>query len=376
MAKRGLEKALQRNASLCERCFVDVNDAAPEAEKEEAEKEAEPSEPGVPLWSRPPVATDAVPTRATLILGHGVPRLAAADVRRALEQRGVAVETSDATQGEERLLAKTAPRGVVCVMGHTQAIVDAIDGIMERPDRDDMQLAFLPLEHYQILSDVGINGPQDGLDAMLSGRLRGIDVFKIEEMGAGNERRVWHSVGMNSLGSLTNTFSSMKKFERVIGKSAVIAASVYGSFIMNASYLASIQVPEGEVDADYRQLLAQEREYRFVRTDQTQYTWAKKPLLSCPTAQLDDGLFELVLTKAGPRGEFLQDSKQWDATGRLEAVFGKDAYRSCVRVSSVVISNSDTRSANMMCMGSSQVVKEVSSKVRISAVPRALKMFC
>lgn len=331
-----------------------------------------------PLWSQPPLATDAVPTNVTLLVGHGVRPADRAAVQRVLAERLIAVQLLESKEGQERRLAREAPPGAVCLLGDAQAIVEAVDGIMERPDRDDVQLAFLPLEHYQLLSDVGLDGPEDGLRALLNGRLRGIDVFKIEELGEGLKGRVWHSIGFNSLGSLTNTYSSAKRFTSVLGKSAVMAAAMYGSVMLNASVTYTIEVPEGEVDENYRQLLAQEREYRFVRTDQTQYTWYRKPLLACPTAQVDDGLFELVLTKAGSRADCIREAKQMDAIGRIDAVMGKDAYRSCVRVSSVVLSKttSDTKGENMMCMGSAQALKDVGSKVRISALPRALKMFC
>jgi hypothetical protein len=87
------------------------------------------------------------------------------------------------TAGDEVELARGAPRRFVCILGDHTVMRNAVNGIMLRPDRECVTLAMLPVEDNPLglLQEMGIKTLQAGVDKVLGGCIRRIDLFEFQD---------------------------------------------------------------------------------------------------------------------------------------------------------------------------------------------------
>jgi diacylglycerol kinase family enzyme len=126
--------------------------------------------------------------------------------------------------------------------------------------------------------------------------------------------------------------------------------------------------------------LAQERDYHCINI------YHSKTIIMGPqsirvnaSAQLDDGLMELMVKRFGSRGDFSKNMKRMVFTGDQTSTYAaEDSWNSMVQVSSVIVRPASHGKGKCHTGPNSVIVdRDIvgGSPYRISVAPRALKLF-
>jgi diacylglycerol kinase family enzyme len=180
---------------------------------------------------------------------------------------------------------------------------------------------------------MGIENAQDGVDKVLSGCVRQVDVMEYQD-------EVEHSYFLDraSYGGMVDGTRRTNKMKGLLGAKTAAKLSAVASIAENSEYWARIEVPEGEVSEEFRQLIAQPSAYSCVAAHSSQQTRAGGHVFPlCTSARLDDGHFELVLFKSGSRKDRIKCFSEVRETGGLVLSETVDTMVSFASVTSMTV---------------------------------------
>jgi diacylglycerol kinase family enzyme len=159
--------------------------------------------------------------------------------------------------------------------------------------------------------------------------------------------------------------------KRFVGDRAAFKLSTLRTIAENTDYFARLEVPEGEVSEEFRQLILKPRAYHCVRAQIGQHMFIGEDLFDCvPSAKVDDGRFEIVLSKAKSRRAIIKNLGRARQTGALEVKEAADTETCFASVTSLTV------------LGGTEAIAVVDedfaqgSSFRITVAPTKLNMFC
>jgi diacylglycerol kinase family enzyme len=331
------------------------------------------------LWSLPPVACSATPHEVAIIVGHEVCESVMNDVEQAFETKGVqTLRLQAGMSGDETRLAKFAPRRVICVLGNHTVMHNVVNGIMSREDREQVMLAMLPTECsvLSVVHELGIQTAQDGVDKVLGGCVRQLDLMEFQDLAPG--ATPFYALDRIGYGCCGSTAYRTNKWKGVVGAKAAAKLSGWAQHAENTKYEARIEVPEGEVSEEFRQQIAQPQPYHGVTINNFQkfHVGGGNCYPMTPTSVLDDGRLEFVLLGHGTRQAFGPAFGALFQSGGLtvsETVeHGKFCFASVTSLTITPVSRG-TGSAKRWCAVDGDDI--CGSSVRISIAPTKLKVF-
>jgi YegS/Rv2252/BmrU family lipid kinase len=174
---------------------------------------------------------------------------------------------------------------VLVVLGGDGSLFEVVNGIMDTPYRP--KLAQIPVgTGNSFIKDLGINSVQDGIAAILGGKLRAVDLgrfssdcgtyFFINLMGAGFVARV----------------------ARLAGRFKFLGAFSYTLAVL--LLLVPLKARRLEIVADG---VPSVRDALFVEICNSKKTGGD--MIIAPEAEVDDGLFDIIIAKAMNRRQVL-----------------------------------------------------------------------
>jgi diacylglycerol kinase family enzyme len=317
-----------------------------------------------------------------VIIGRAViDHRAKSEVDTYLSKHGIETSFWNAHSPEEEVeLARTIPHRYICVLGDRSALRQVIKGIMDRDDPESIVLGILPSESLcmSTTEEMGISTVLDGMEKIIAGQVRAMDLLKFEDLTPGAPRKAVYGMSHVDWGMTVAAVSSSQQMSKVLGGSAKTIA-IYGGVLKNSSYPARIEIPADEAPSEYVQLLANEREYHGIKVYNSKTAiMGTQHVLCSAGAQLDDGLMELTVKRFGSRAEFAKNSKRVLVTGEFDSTYAEDSWNSLVQVSSVIVRPAPGGNAKCHSGPNSVIVdRDIvgGSPYRISVAPRALKIF-
>jgi diacylglycerol kinase family enzyme len=333
------------------------------------------------LWAHPPCGSEK-PSCVAVVIGCSVigdrDRI---EVATYLSEHGVEASFWSATSSEEeRRLARTIPHRYICVLGDRSALRQVIAGLMDRDDQEDIVLGILPSESLcmSTTDEMGISTARDGMEKVIAGQVRAMDLLKFEDLTPGASKKVVYGMSHVDWGMSVAAVSSSQGMSKVLGASAK-TITIYGGVIKNASYPATVEIPADEAPNEYVKLLANERRYHGINVynSKTAIMGTQRVLCSA-NAQLDDGLMELTVKRFGSRAEFAKNSKKVLVAGEFDSTYAADSWNSLVQVSSVIVRPAPCGTAKCHSGPNSVIVdRDIvgGSPYKISVAQRALKIF-
>jgi diacylglycerol kinase family enzyme len=206
-----------------------------------------------------------------------------------------------------------------------------------------------------------------------------MDLLKFEDLTQTTQTRAIYAMSNVDWGCTVAAVANSKQMSKVFGSSARTIAIV-GGVLKNASYPAAIEIPQSEAPSEYVNFLAQERDYHCINVYHSKtIIMGSQSIRVNASAQLDDGLMELMVKRFGSRGDFSKSMKRMVLTGEQTSAYAtEDSWNSMVQVSSLIVRPASSGTGKCH-MGSNSVIVDRDivggSPYRISVAPRALKLF-
>jgi YegS/Rv2252/BmrU family lipid kinase len=222
--------------------------------------------------------------------GHGRGAQSLSQVEAYLADRNIVHQTavSERPGHVTEIAAEAAGRGEspIVLVGGDGTLFEAVNG-MARAGR------FVPVAQIPVgtgnsfIKDLGIQSVEDGLRALTGGRKRAVDIGRVRS--AAGEYHFVNLVGAGFVANVTSLASSFKLFGDLSYKIGVMLELV----VLRA--MPCRLVVDGKESV---------RDAHFVEVCNSRKTGGE--MIMAPSAEVDDGLFDVVVARAMSRGTLLK----------------------------------------------------------------------
>jgi diacylglycerol kinase (ATP) len=222
--------------------------------------------------------------------GHGRGARVLSQVQAFLEQRRIACETAVSTHPGHvtELAAEAAGRGLapLVIVGGDGTLFEALNGMVKAGRF--MPVAQIPVgSGNSFIKDLGIESVEDGLRALSGGKTRPVDVGRVRS-AAGE----YHFVNLVGAGFVANVASRAVSF-KLFGDASYTIGVLLELLVMRAVPL--------RLTADGRESV---RDALFIEVCNSRKTGGD--MIMAPSAEVDDGLFDVVIARAMNRRTLLK----------------------------------------------------------------------
>jgi diacylglycerol kinase family enzyme len=155
-----------------------------------------------------------------------------------------------------------------------------------------------------VVHEIGIETAQDGVDKVLAGRVRQLDVMEYQDLAPG--ATPFHFLDYAGFGSMADVAHRTGKMKGLVGAKMAEGFATVAMLAENQKYVASVEVPAGEVSEEFRQQIAQPRAYHgiCIHNFQKLHLGGGKSMAVTP-GKFDDGKVDFMMVNAGTRKEYL-----------------------------------------------------------------------
>lgn len=216
--------------------------------------------------------------------GHSVVEVLRARLEAAGHQ--CEVRRTDPTMNGTVIARETAGNAdVLVVLGGDGSLFEVVNGIMETPHRP--RLAQIPVgTGNSFIKDLGINTVEDGLAAILGGKVRAVDLGRFTSTSG-----TYYFINLLGAGFVA-------RVARLAGRFRFLGAFSYTLAVL--LLLVPLKARRLEIVADG---VTSVRDALFVEVCNSRKTGGD--MIIAPDAEVDDGLFNIIIAKAMNRRQVL-----------------------------------------------------------------------
>lgn len=227
-----------------------------------------------------------------------------------------------------------------------------------------------------MVHEIGIETAQDGVDKVLGGCVRQLDVMEYHDLAPG--ATPFYFLDVTSFGCMGDIAHRASKMKGLVGAKMAEGFATMAMLAENQQYLARIEVPKGEVSEDYRQHIAEPHPYHgmCIHNYQKIHLGSGQSMPVTP-GKLDDGLIELMMVNSGTRKEYLEGMGQLAEIGGLTVSETMDTKVSFASVTSLTITPVSRRggSKKWHLVTDGQTAALRGSSFRVGVAPVKLRIF-
>jgi len=194
-------------------------------------------------------------------------------------------------RGHARDLAQTLPLEdlyALCVVGGDGTIHEVINGVLNRGNESDVRLGIIPAGSGNSVSlDCGITSPLAGVQRILDGKVRDIDVAQVT-----TENEVRFCINVVGWGAAVEINQFAERIRRLGPTRYAIAAGLH--ILRAKGRRVQLTLDASDIDDDFQMIVA----------CNTQFTG--KAMRLAPRADMSDGKIDVVLVRRATRGQLLR----------------------------------------------------------------------